>query len=301
MIPFKDRVASAPISWGICEVPGWGKMLPTDRVLQEMTDLGIKATELGAPGFFPDAAAGITSKLDEFGMQLLGGFTPLVLHEPSFKAASIAEARRVAKLFQETGANNFVTAVVVDPDWSLPSKLSPEQFKHFISMLGVIDEICEEHGLQQVLHPHVQTLVETKDDINKVLDNSSVTWCFDTGHVAISGFDPLDFATAAADRIGHVHLKDVNLGMVEQVLARDITLMAATQAGLFTNLGQGDVPIAEIVLKLEAAGYQGWYVIEQDTAITGAIPEAGGGPISDVRTSVNYLWDNVAPHLGLTQ
>ena len=52
--PFTSRIASAPISWGICEVPGWGAMLPTDRVLAEMSGLGLPATELGAPGFLPD-------------------------------------------------------------------------------------------------------------------------------------------------------------------------------------------------------------------------------------------------------
>ena len=53
MSTFLDRVASAPISWGICEVPGWGAMLPTPRVLTEMSGLGLPATELGAPGFLP--------------------------------------------------------------------------------------------------------------------------------------------------------------------------------------------------------------------------------------------------------
>ena len=51
MSDFLSRVASAPISWGICEVPGWGAMLPTPRVLSEMSGLGLTATELGAPGF----------------------------------------------------------------------------------------------------------------------------------------------------------------------------------------------------------------------------------------------------------
>ena len=30
-----ERLASAPISWGVCEVPGWGLELPVDRVLRE--------------------------------------------------------------------------------------------------------------------------------------------------------------------------------------------------------------------------------------------------------------------------
>jgi inosose dehydratase len=297
MIPFKDRVASAPISWGICEVPGWGRMLPTDRVLGEMTSLGIRATELGAPGFLPETADGINEQLRRHDMQLLGGFTPLVLHRPEFRDQTITEARRVASLFQQTGAHNFVTAVVVDPDWSNPEGIDDAEFAHVVEMLSVVDEICQEHGLQQVLHPHVQTLVETRDDINRVLDASDVRWCFDTGHVAISGFDPLEFAQAAASRIGHVHLKDVDLSLVEQVLERRTTLMTATQQGLFTNLGAGDVPIADIIVGLERAGYQGWYVIEQDTAITGSLPEEGAGPLADVRSSLEFIEASVLPAL----
>ena len=48
-----DRIGIGPISWGVCEVPGWGVMLDADRVLAEMVSLGIDASELGAPGFLP--------------------------------------------------------------------------------------------------------------------------------------------------------------------------------------------------------------------------------------------------------
>ena len=80
------RVAGAPISWGVCEVPGWGEMLPPERVLPEMRSLGLTMTELGAPGFLPDDAAELSAVLQEQGMGLLGGFVPLVLHDPGAAA-----------------------------------------------------------------------------------------------------------------------------------------------------------------------------------------------------------------------
>jgi inosose dehydratase len=64
---FLSRVASAPISWGICEVPGWGAMLPTPRVLGEMAGLGFTATELGAPGFLPTSPEGVKDELAGLG------------------------------------------------------------------------------------------------------------------------------------------------------------------------------------------------------------------------------------------
>lgn len=297
MSDFISRVASAPISWGICEVPGWGAMLPTPRVLSEMQGLGFTATELGAPGFLPTDPFQVKDQLAEFGMQLLGGFTPVILHDKSERQATIESATATAKLFQKAGATKFVSAIVQDADWSIPRELTVDERKHMAEMFNVIDEICAEHGLEQVMHPHVQTLVETKDDMDRVLDSCDVKWCLDTGHMAIGGQDPVQFAKDAMDRVGHVHLKDVRLDMVPSVLRREVTLMAATQAGLFTPLGQGDVDIMGVVQTLEAAGYQGWYVIEQDTAITSGLPVEGEGPVHEVKSSLDYLVNTVAPTL----
>ncbi len=298
MSDFLSRVASAPISWGICEVPGWGAMLPKQRVLTEMVELGFTATELGADGFLPSDPDELNADLKPFGMTLLGGFTPVVLHDPSQRAAAIASATATAQFFQKTGATKFVSSVVQDMDWSYPRELSTEEKRHMAEMLGVIDDICGEYGLEQVLHPHVQTLVETKDDISRVLDSCDVHFCLDTGHMAFGGQDPVEFAKTAMDRVGHVHLKDIRMDLVPAVLRREVSLMAATQAGVFTNLGAGDVDILGVVQTLESSGYRGWYVIEQDTAITDGFPAEGEGPALQVSASLAYLTDVVAPTLG---
>jgi inosose dehydratase len=297
MSDFLGRIASAPISWGICEVPGWGAMLPTSRVLGEMSALGLPATELGAPGFLPDTPEAVRETLGQFDMTLIGGFTPFVLHDQARRAEAIAEARRVAGLFQRAGATEIVSAVVLDENWSIPRPLDRDEQRHMLEMFGVIDEICAEYGLQQVLHPHVQTMVETADDMNRVLDGCDVKWCLDTGHMALGGQDPVAFAKEAADRVGHVHLKDVNMSLAPALMAREITIMQGVQQGLFTPLGQGDVAIAEVVEVLEGSGYRGWYVIEQDTAILGEMPAEGQGPVTSVQASMEYLRTVVAPRL----
>jgi inosose dehydratase len=107
----------------------------------------------------------------------------------------------------------------------------------------------------------------------------------------------VEFAKKYASRVGHVHLKDVNMKSVPPVLARQQSIMEGVQKGLFTPLGQGDVPILETILALESAGYQGWYVIEQDVAITGEMPSLGEGPITGMKQSVDYLHNVVAPAL----
>jgi inosose dehydratase len=292
---FLDRIASAPISWGICEVPGWGQMLPTERVLTEMTDLGITATEYGAPGFLPADPEGIRGVLDAHGMLLLGGFAPLVLHDPARREDSLARARAVADLFGRAGATTFVCCPIMDDGWSIPRPLDRDEHAHLVRMLGEVDAICADAGLRQVLHPHLQTVVETSADVHRVLDDCGVAWCLDTGHLAIGGTDPVEFARQAADRVGHVHLKDVRMDLVPRMLDRSNSIMEGVQEGLFPPLGQGDLALADVVVTLERAGYEGWYVIEQDTAITADLPAEGQGPVTDVMDSMRYLRDVVAP------
>ena len=77
-------------------------------------------------------------------------------------------------------ATEFISAIVMDPDWSMPRPLTADERKHMMEMFGVLDEICAEHGLQQVMHSHVQTVVETKDDIDMVLEGCDVGFCLDT-------------------------------------------------------------------------------------------------------------------------
>lgn len=289
MSSFLSRVASAPISWGVCEVPGWGKMLPRERVLSEMRELGLAGTELGAPGFLPVEAHEISEVLSENNLKLLGGFTPVVVHDSTQHDETIKRVREAVDLFQKTGARHLVSSPVYTWDWQTPKSLSNDEIRYMFKMFNEIDLICKDEGIVNVLHPHLMTVVETREDVERVLDGCDVDWCLDTGHLAIGGVDVLDFAKKAFDRIGHVHLKDVELSKAPAVLERSKTIMESVQDGLFTPLGKGDVQIAEVVGFLESMGYQGWYVIEQDLAITGEVPGEGDGPYKLVSQSLNYL------------
>src|SRR5918996_3155081 len=87
------RLAGAPISWGVCEVPGWGLQLPAERVLAGMADLGLKATELGPQGWLPLDGAAVRAELDRHGLRLVGGFVPVVVRGDG-TASSGDDARR---------------------------------------------------------------------------------------------------------------------------------------------------------------------------------------------------------------
>lgn len=141
----------------------------------------------------------------------------------------------------------------------------------------------------QALHPHLHTIVESDDDVKRVLDLSDIGWTLDTGHLHIGGTDPLWFANEAFDRVRHVHLKDVRLDLAAPVAANEQSIMEGVQAGMFCNLGQGDVAIRDVVVALETSGYADWYVLEQDAALTEGLPAEGSGPVLDVQASIEYL------------
>ena len=110
-------------------------------------------------------------------------------------------------------------------------------------------------------------------------------------------------------RVDHRRLGLAELGDAEVELARHhvhrvrdgaLSLVAATQAGLFRPLGEGDSGIEEVVHLLDGHGYGRWLVLEQDTAITGQEPPAGDGPVLDVRKSIEYL-STLAPEREVAQ
>jgi inosose dehydratase len=290
------RLAGAPISWGVCEVPGWGRQLEPARVLGEMTAVGLDATELGPVGYLPLDVSQLRDTLGRFHMHLVGGFVPLVLHEQSLNGAR-RRTEQMADLFKAAGADVFVAAIVQDDDWAKPEQLTDAEWDLMVEHLAMVDALVAERGLTLAVHPHVGTLIERDDAVQRLLATSDVNWCLDTGHLFIGGTDPVDFVRQNGDRIVHVHLKDVDAELAARVRAGELSLVEATQQGLFKPLGQGDARIAEVLRALDDVGYERWLVLEQDTAITGPEPPDGDGPVLDVGRSIEYL-TTLAPEEG---
>lgn len=291
------KLAGAPITWGVCEVPGWGEQLPADQVLEQMSSLGLTALEVGPVGYLGSTPQEIKARAEKFGMCVLGGFVPLVLHRADEWEQTQREAREVASRYSEAGATYFVTAVVKDAGWGTPEPLDDEEWKHLAWSLEELDDICSEYGMQQVVHPHAGTLIETAAHIEEVLRRTNVHFCFDTGHLAIGGVDGVNFAREHHDRVAHVHLKDVQLSMSAAVLNRSLSLLDATRQGIFCSLGDGDVPIVGIIQELRSHGYDGWYVLEQDTTIDS--PAEIGLPLKAAQRSIAYLERELGIQLSL--
>jgi inosose dehydratase len=288
MRPVDERLAGAPISWGACEVPGWGVMPNPEVVLAEMAQLGMRGTELGAVGFLPEDPDTLNALLRRHGLVLVGGFVPLVLHEPELgETAELAV--KFARLMAQAGGHMFVAAAVQDLDWSTPQDLDDDSWVRLGAHLREIETLAADAGMTVALHPHAGTLIETAEQVERALEVVDVGWCLDTGHLVIGGVDPVHFAGEHGDRIVHVHLKDVDAALAAEVRAGRRSLLDATRDGLFLPLGRGDARIAEVMEALRAHGYGGWLVLEQDTAITGDEPTVAGGPMRDARESIAFL------------
>jgi inosose dehydratase len=280
------RLAAGPISWGVCEVPGWGRQLPPDRVLAEMAQLGLRATELGPQGWLPGDGAQARKVLDRHGLALVGGFVPVVVHETRLATDGV---RRAAAQLAAAGGELLVAAAVQDEAWSAPVPLGADGWKRAGEHLGALADIAAQEGVELVLHPHAGTVLETAADVEHALAHTDVPWCFDTGHLLIGGVDPLRFVAEHGERIGHVHFKDVDARVARRFIDRELSLMQAVQHGLFRPLGEGDARIEEVFRALADAEYERWLVLEQDLAITGSEPPVGGGPVLDVRKSIEFL------------
>ncbi|MGW4639304.1 TIM barrel protein [Sphaerisporangium sp. NPDC004334] len=281
------RIAGAPISWGVCEVPDWGHQLDRERVLGEMRALGLTATELGPDGFLPPSPGHRRSLLDSYGLRAIGGFVPVVLHDPAYDP--VPEAKAMFRSFAEGDVDTVVLAAATGADgYDERPALDAEGWATLLGNLGRLLSEAEPFGRAVTLHPHVGTMIETRDEVDRVLDGSAMPLCLDTGHLLIGGTDPLDLVSRAAARVAHVHLKDVDATLAEQVRTGKLTYTDAVRAGVYRPLGRGDVDVAGIVAGLGAAGYQGWYVMEQDVVLPGE-PPRGEGPEIAVRESLAYL------------
>ena len=289
MIPLAERVAGAPITWGVDGSPGWGHLLPSERVLAEMASIGLSATELGPDGFLGESPRRARENAAAAGLAVVGGFVPLLLHLPDAGERQESYARRAIRTLAACGARILVLGPVLPQDgYDRSAELAGEHWTTFDRNLKRLAARAGEEGLEVALHQHWGMAVERRRHLDRVLSRTDVSLCLDTGHMFLAGIDPLEVARSAPGRVAHVHLKDVDAASAARVRAGEITFRRAVKNGLFLPLGSGDVDVGGVISTLETAGYQGWYVLEQDTILNRA-PPPGRGPVRQAAASARFL------------
>ncbi|MDQ2748156.1 MAG: TIM barrel protein [Pseudonocardiales bacterium] len=285
--PIIDRIAGAPISWGVCEAPGWGLELEPDRVLGEMRQLGLRTTELGPTGYLGATPDDVRQRVGNTHLRVIGGFLPVPMHVDA--DLDLTEVREAVATLAAVDAEVVVLAARShDGSYDYKVPLNDEEWAVLLGNLDRLQQVVREHGMTPALHPHVGTAIEDRAAVLRLLESSDVVLCLDTGHLLIGGMQPLELLAIAADRVAHVHLKDVNETVAATVAAGQASYIGAVRQGLYTPLGDGDLDIAGVVTALEQIGYQGRYVLEQDCALESE-PAPGDGPMRDVRRSIDFL------------
>jgi len=281
-----DRIAGAPISWGVCEVPGWGYQLTPKRVLAEMREVGLSATEFGPDGFLPADPQEMTDVLAAHHLTAVGGFTPVVMYRPDHDP--IPDVERLIPGFVAAQGGTMVLSADSGMDtYDSRPVLDEKGWDTLLRNLDRISALTAEHGIKAVLHPHVGTMVENTAEVQRVLDGSDMALCLDTGHLLIGGTDPAELTRQAPDRIAHTHLKDVDESIAAKVRSGRLTYSEGVKAGMYRPLGTGDVNVEAILKTLRENNYQGWYTLEQDTILTEE--PTGVGPVRDVAISADYV------------
>ena len=282
-------LAGAPITWGVCEVPGWGAQLAAPRVLAEVAALGLDAVELGPAGFLPGDPAAAADLLRAHGLRLAAGFVPAVFHRADRRAAAVAAVRTAAATLAAAGADVVVLAAELgNGGYERSAELSDGEWRELLAGLAEARLAAAELGLRAAFHPHFGTAVERAHQVERLVSASDLPLCLDTGHLLVGGADPVLIARAAARRIAHVHLKDVDAGLAARVRGGTLGYRDAVRRGMYRPLGEGDLDLPAVLDALRGAEYDGWYVLEQDVVLD-AEPRPGAGPMAEAARSLDYL------------
>lgn len=272
------KIANAPCSWGVLEFDLEGEPAGYAQVLDEMKATGYDGTELGDWGFMPTDATVLKKELQGRNLEMLGAFVPVNFSNPVNLAARTKTAVRIARLLAAVGTAPFI--ILSDANGKNPIRtqnagrirpdqgLSDDQWMVFAASLEhVARSVRDETQVRCVFHHHCAGFAETPAEIEKLLaltDPDLVGLCFDTGHYAFGGGDPVEGIRKHASRIRHFHFKDHEPDIAAQAREHQWDYFASVRNGIFCELGKGNVDFAAVIQELEKAGYDGWGVVEQD-------------------------------------
>jgi len=266
------RAGTAPVNWGDDPMYTWVTLPPYQVMLDQMVEAGYEGTEYTPT--LPSDPEVLRRELEQRGLELISNFAEVNLRDRSTHAEEIARLRERARLLHAAGAGILVVADASTPHrLGVAGRVKPEdmlseaQWKALGEGLNRLGETTLQEGVRLALHPHAGTYVETRLEVDRVMaetDPALVGLCPDTGHLAYGGADPVRVFDDYADRVWHVHLKDVDRELMQQLLSGTQDFVEAVRLGIFPELGKGMVDLRGCLAALRRVGYDGWVVVEQD-------------------------------------
>jgi inosose dehydratase len=270
------QVANAPVSWGIYEFEGITPKYPYTTVLDQIAETGYVGTELGPWGYLPTDPEVLRPELEQRNLKMLSAFVPVNFADENAHAAGEAHALMVGKLLAELGA---VCIVLADNNGTIPelvqqagrrhgSALSRDQWDVYARGVNrVAHAVYDQLGLKVVFHHHCAGYVETMEEVRSLMnraDQDLVGLCLDTGHWHYAGGDAVKAVREYGERVRYLHLKDCDPSIRELAIAERMDYFAAVAAGVFCELGRGNVDFGTLIGDMSALGYDGWAIVEQD-------------------------------------
>jgi len=294
------RIAAAPVSWGVLEkdTPG---VPPYSLVLDQIAEAGYTGTELGPYGYMPFDVPLLRDELEVRGLSLVSAFVVYSFLEGSGRPDLHTEALETIGLLAAMGCSHFALsdALFVEghranragrirPEDSLDASAWDRAAEHVGSFARMA---WEQFGLRTCLHPHVGAYLEADFEIDALLERTDpafVGLCFDMAHIAYGGGDPARVLRRWGDRAWHLHAKECDGEVREEVLAREGDYFDGVASGVFPALGMGTIAWPEIDSILRGIGYAGWATVEQDI-----LPGRGVAPLECAVRNRAFLQDEL--------
>jgi len=267
------QLGSCPDSWGVwfADDP---RQTPWNRFLDELAGAGYRWLELGPYGYLPTDAARLRDELAARDLTCAGGTVAGVGGPHKDFPAVLAETRKVAELTAALGAENLIFVPVpgyrddVTGAYREPAELSREGWQTLVHNSNALGQVlAEEYGLKMQFHPHADYHVETQVQTERFLaetDPRYVSLCLDTGHLAYRRADVPAIIRKYPERIGYVHIKQMDPAIVARAEAEDMAFGQAVALGASCEppAGLPDVPsVLEALSELDAELF---VVVEQD-------------------------------------
>ena len=265
-------VGTAPDSWGVWFASD-PDQLPADQFLGEVVEAGYSWIELGPYGYLPTDPAELQDKLDAHGLKVLAGTVFEHLHRPDSWDDVWTQVTDVAALTKAVGGKHIV---VIPDTWRHHKtgeplegrELTANQWKRLTEGMNELGRrILDEYGLAVQFHSHADSHVGYQPEIERFLAETSPDWvnlCFDTGHIAYYGGDCLELIKNYPDRIGYLHLKQVNPLIVAQVLDKDLPFAEAVRMGAMIEPPLGVPEMGSLLEAVSALGRDVDAIIEHD-------------------------------------
>lgn len=266
------RVGSAPDSWGVW-FPADPQQTPYGRFLDEVSSSGYEWIELGPFGYLPTDPQRLQDDLDAHGLRLSAGTVFEHLHQPDSWDAVWDQVKDVAALTAAVGGKHVV---VIPEMWRDPAtgavledrKLTPEQWVKKTSDVDRLGKaMLDEYGVALQYHPHADSHVGLQDEVYRFLESTDpqyVNLCLDTGHISYCGGDNLAIIQKHPDRIGYLHLKQVDPAVVAKVDSEDLPFGEAVRLGAMIEPPLGIPELPPLLQAIEKLDTDVFAIVEQD-------------------------------------